>query len=78
MAKVLANKDESKCLKPLIAVNRPVRDRNIYDQVFINEADDDDWEEKGHFSLFFFTKVEGKERRRWGLGELIVNSREMF
>ena len=25
--KVLANKDESKCLKPLIAVNRPVRDR---------------------------------------------------
>ena len=26
-AKVNANKDESKCLKPLIAVNRPVRDR---------------------------------------------------
>ena len=26
-AKVLANKDESKCLKPLIAVIRPVRDR---------------------------------------------------
>ena len=26
-AKVLANKDESKCFKPLIAVIRPVRDR---------------------------------------------------
>ena len=26
-AKVLANKDESKCFKPLIAVVRPVRDR---------------------------------------------------
>ena len=41
MAKVLANKDESKCLKPLIAVIRPVRDRYIYDQVFINQAGDD-------------------------------------
>ena len=41
MAKVLVNKDESKCLKPLIAVIRPVRDRYIYDQVFINEAGDD-------------------------------------
>ena len=28
-AKVLANKDESKCLKPLIAVIRPVRDRHL-------------------------------------------------
>ena len=26
-AKVLANKDESKCFEPLIAVIRPVRDR---------------------------------------------------
>ena len=26
-AKVLANKDESKCFEPLIAVVRPVRDR---------------------------------------------------
>ena len=30
MAKVLANKDESKCFKPLIAVIRPVRDRYVY------------------------------------------------
>ena len=29
-AKVLANKDESKCFKPLIAVIRPVRDRYFY------------------------------------------------
>ena len=29
MAKVLANKDEGECLKPLIAVIRPVKDRYI-------------------------------------------------
>ena len=34
-AKVNANKDESKCLKPLIAVNRPVRDRYVFYRVLL-------------------------------------------
>ena len=34
-AKVLANKDESKCLRPLIAVNRPVRDRYVFMVIMI-------------------------------------------
>ena len=34
-AKVLANKDESKCLTPLIAVNRPVRDRYVFMVIMI-------------------------------------------
>ena len=38
-AKVLANKDESKCFKPLIAVIRPVRDRYVDD--WICPYDDD-------------------------------------
>ena len=36
-AKVFANKDESKCFKPLIAVVRPVRDRyNNSKSYFLN------------------------------------------
>ena len=33
-AKVLANKDESKCFKPLIAVVRPVRDRYTVQRMY--------------------------------------------
>ena len=63
MAKVLANKDESKCLKPLIAVIRPVRDRYIYDQVFINEAVMID--EKGTFYIVFYQGGGKRETTIW-------------
>ena len=39
-AKVLANKDESKCFKPLIAVIRPVRDQYLFQKDCDDSSDE--------------------------------------
>ena len=42
-AKVLANKDESKCFKPLIAVIRPVRDRYSFLNSYYHKLSENVW-----------------------------------
>ena len=42
-AKVLANKDQSKCFKPLIAVIIPVRDRNSFLNSYYHKLSENVW-----------------------------------